>query len=269
MNYHDRPETSSSQVAAYLNDPIQWYHVHVAKDWSKQEATVAMSFGTKVHEMAEHTLPTMIKAKGWDSFIKVIPRNVLNADGHCKGKAWTEWKDGNPSDLYLKPDEQNPFVQIWEHLMANTWCRSVIEWGQKEVEHFWFDEDLNCDCRIKMDVSINDVIVDWKTTHKTTARQFAADAYDKHYDVRLALYRRGFRNLYGFDPEVYIVTIQTKGGFKVTPYRMPDTWLDDAEARLILVLDEMRHFSIERYLDCGPVVLEQPRYAVLNLEGVE
>lgn len=269
QGYHDRSEMSSSEVAAYLDDPILWFHQYKAKDWPKKEPTIAMAFGTKVHDMAEHTLPAMIKAQGWDSFIKVIPSNVLNADGHCKGKAWTTWKDENPSEFYLKPDEQNPFVQIWEHLMSNSWCRSIIEHGQKEVEHFWFDEDLNCDCRIKMDVSINIALVDWKTTHKKTKQQFAYDAFDRKYDVRLALYRRGFRNAFGCDPEIYIVAIQTKGGYKITPYRMPDSWLEDAEAKLILTVDEMRHFNLERYLDCGPELLEQPRKAILDLESIE
>lgn len=267
-DYHNRPELSSSEVAAFLDDPIQWWHQWKLKDWKKKEPTIAMSFGTKVHDMAEHTLPAMIRAKGWESFIKVIPADVLNADGHCKGKLWTAWKEANQSDFYLKPDEQNPFVQIWDHLMANSWCRSVIEHGQKEVEHFWEDEDLG-PCRIKLDVALNNVLVDWKTTHKRTAREFANDAASRSYDVRLAFYRRGFRDAFGCDPEVFIVAINTKGGFKVTPYRMPDAWLEDAEAKLILTVDDMKHFNLSRYLDCSPIVLEQPRYAVLNLESIE
>lgn len=268
-NYHDRDELCSSEVAAYLNDPIEWWHQYKAKDWPRKEPTVAMAFGTKVHEMAEHTLPAMIKARGWDSFIKPIPATVLNDQGHCKGKTWTDWKAANPAELYLKPDEQNPFVQIWEHLTANTWCKSIIEHGQKEVEHIWHDADLGCDCRIKMDVSVSNVLADWKTTHKKSKRQFEDEIFDRKYDVRLALYRRGFRDLYQVDPEIFIVTINTKGGYKVTPYRMPDTWLDDAEAKLILTVDEMRRFNLSRYLDAAPVELEQPKYAVLNLESVE
>jgi hypothetical protein len=31
--YHQRTELSSSQVSAFLADPIKWYHQHVAKDW--------------------------------------------------------------------------------------------------------------------------------------------------------------------------------------------------------------------------------------------
>jgi hypothetical protein len=268
-SYHDRPELSSSEVAAYLDDPIQWWHQYKMKDWPRKEPTMAMAFGTKIHEMAEHTLPAMIKARGWDSFIKKIPATVLNADGHCKGKTWTQWKEANPAELYLKPDEQNPFVQIWEHLMANSWCRAIIEHGQKEVEHFWHDEDLGCNCRIKLDVALNNVLTDWKSSRCKTKWKFENDVFERKYDVRLALYRRGFRDAYGVNPEIYIVAINTSGGYKVTPYRMPETWLDDAEAKLILTVDEMRRFNLSRYLDVAPVELEQPKRAVLNLESVE
>lgn len=268
-SYHDRIELSSSEVAAYLNDPIEWWHQYKAKDWPRKEPTVAMTFGTKVHEMAEHTLPAMIKARGWDSFIKFVPETVLNYQGHRKGGTWTAWKEANPAELYLNHGEQNPFVQIWEHLTANSWCRAIIEHGQKEVEHIWHDADLGCDCRIKMDVSVSNVLADWKTTHKTSKYLFEREIFERKYDVRLALYRRGFRDLYQVDPEIFIVAINTKGGYKVTPYRMPDTWLDDAEAKLILTVDEMRRFNLSRYLDVAPVELEQPKYAVLNLESVE
>jgi hypothetical protein len=268
-SYHDRPELSSSEVAAYLDDPIQWYHEYKVKDWARKEPTFEMKFGTNIHKMAEHTLPVMIKERGWDSFIKKIPATVLNTDGHCKGNTWKLWKDANPVEVYLKPGEQNPFVQIWEHLMANSWCRAIIEHGQKEVEHFWLDEDLGCDCRIKMDVAINNVLVDWKSSRCKNDRKFASDAFDRKYDVRLALYRRGFRDAYGVNPEIYIVAINTSGGYKVTPYRMPETWLDDAEAKLILTVDEMRHFNLSRYLDAAPVELEQPKYAVFNPESAE
>jgi hypothetical protein len=264
--YHDHPALSSTQVSAYLNDPIEWYHQYVAKDWPRKEPTVAMNFGTTVHQMAETTLPAMIRTGGWESFIKVIPRDVLNADGHCKGSAWTSWKADNPSEFYVKEGEPNPFITIWDHLMANSWCRELIANGQKEVEHYWHDDVLG-DCRVKLDVSSDAILADWKTTHAPNPHKFRNEIVARHYDVRLSLYRRGFIDLYGFEPEIYVVAINTKGGFKVTPYRLPESWLDDAGARLVFAVDEMRHFDLAKYLDAAPVTLEQPRYSILDLES--
>jgi hypothetical protein len=258
MSYHDQPELSSSEVAAYLYDPIEWWHRWRAKDWPKMTATPAMEFGTAVHQMIEYGGPAAV--------VKQIPAEVLNADGHCKGKPWTEWKSANPASIYLKPGETSPLVTIWDHLMANTWVRAVIENSQKELSHYWPDRDLGCACRCRFDAVLNGIIVDWKTTTMSNGRTFASDAYSRFYDVRLALYRRGYRDLYGNDPEVYIVAIQNSGGYGVDVYRMPEQWLDDAEARLILTVDEMLNFDLQKYLDSGPVDLIQPRWAQLKME---
>ena len=152
--------------------------------------------------------------------------------------------------------------------MANSWCRRLIEGGAREVEHVWSDPDLG-ECRCKMDVMTNVLFADWKTTTKTCARTFAADAYARFYDVRLALYRKGFLDLHGYFPEVYVVAIQTTGGMRVTPFRLPDAWLDEAEARLILAVDDMARFNIDRYIDSQPMELVKPKYATLDLESVE
>jgi len=52
----------------------------------------------------------------------------------------------------------------------------------------------------------------------------------------------------------------------VVPYRLSDSWLDDAEARLILAVDDMRRFNLNDYLNRGPFVLEQPRWSQVNLD---
>ncbi len=266
-NYHDRPELCSSEVAMFIDDPIRWWHVYKLKDW-RVEQTKPMKLGTSVHDMLEHTLPIMAMRRGWDSIVKEIPREVLNADGHCKGTEWKLWQLDNPAEIYYKPGEANPLRLAWENIMANSFCRDLVENGDKEREHFWTDEDLG-DCRITMDVVRGRKLVDWKTTCKRNARSFASDAFSRSYDVRLALYRRGFRDLFGINPEVYVVAICTICSMAGRPYRMLDSWLDDAEAKLLLTVDEMRHFSLSECLDVEPVDLVQPRYAVLDLETVE
>jgi hypothetical protein len=257
-DYHSRPEKSSTEIAIYLDDPIRWYHEYYLKDW-KREVTPAMEFGTSVH--------TMLEIGSYESLALDIPPYVLNADGHCKGKLWTIWKEENPAQVYIKPGEVNALKLIWENITANSWIANHMRQGQKEVEHFWFDEDLSSECRMKADLINVPILIDWKTTSKPDARTFAADAFSRSYDVRLAFYRRGFRNKYGCDPEVYVVAIRTTGGMQVSPYRMPDAWLDDAEARLMFIVDEMKNFSLEAYLDSKPVDLIQPRYATFDLES--
>lgn len=258
-DYHSDPCLSSTQIACFKDDPIRWYHEYKLKDWTRNP-TDAMNFGIAVHTMQE--------LGSYEGLSRDIPAEVLNADGHCKGKAWTDWKDANPAKVYVKPGEVNELKQIWENVQGNGWIKEQLRNGIKEQEYYWFDADLGCDCRMKSDLINGPVLLDWKTTCKRDARSFAADAFVRSYDVRLAFYRRGFRQQYGIEPEVYIVAIQTSGGMQVTPYRMPDSWLDDAEARLFFIVDTMQNFLLESYLDSKPTELVQPRYSVFDLESV-
>lgn len=259
-DYYSRPGLSSSEIATFLSDPICWYHWYVAKDWTRPEPSAEMKLGTAVHKM--------IELDGWQDMVKEIPREVLNGDGHCKGKAWLEWKAENPCDVYLKPCEPNPLRVIWEHLQANVWTRGTILRSRKEVKHYWIDPDFG-ECKVKFDAVLVGEFVDWKTTSCRNARDFARDCYARSYDVRMAFYRRAFRDLQRVDlPDIFLVAIGTSGGMGVVPYQLSNAWLDDAEARLILAVDEMRRFNLEEYLDRKPQVLEQPRWSMLDLESV-
>ena len=104
VNYHDRPETSSSQIADFLQDEINWWHVHKKGDWPKKKITPAMEFGSRVHEMIEYRDPKAVYAvmpEGMVSFkddevfnvekMVEIPRRVLNAKGEKRGKAYLDF----------------------------------------------------------------------------------------------------------------------------------------------------------------------------------
>lgn len=261
MDYHDRPELSSTQIAAYLRDPILWYHHYIAKDWPKPEASAEMALGTIIHKACE------IGSLDQACRIKHIPPEVLNADGHCKGKAWTDWKSANPADKYLKPGETDNLEIIWQHLQEHWFCRRIIAEAEKEVEHIWHEPYLG-DCRCRFDAVLNDVLIDWKTTRASSQSEFEREVAYHFYDVRLALYRLAFLNLYGTVPDVHLVAIQTSGGCGVNVYRLTDEWLSDAEARLIVAVDDMRRFNLSRYLNQPVVDLQQPKYLKTKLESI-
>lgn len=265
--YHASDDLSSSQIASYVEDPLQWYHWYVAKDW-KRAPTKAMRFGTSVHDMVEHSLPLMVKSGGWDNIVREIPASVLNADGHCKGKAWTDWQKENPAEVYFKPWEQNPLRVVWDNLMANSGIRDFIAASRKEVSHHWIEDGIG-PCKIKLDAVDGAVFCDWKTTCKKTKREFEAEIVRRGYDLRLAFYRWGYRDLFNAEPTIYIVAINTSGGYQVKPYRMPSCWLDDAEARLILTIDEMHRFDLASFLDAEIQQLEQPNYSKVNLDELD
>lgn len=256
--YHSRPELSSTQVAAYLTDSIKWYHEYILKDWEKEPATPAMEFGTLVHSVIEH---------GFDNAKFVVKPDAMD----FRTKAGQAWRDAMRAGGYrvLDKQEYRMLLTINSHIAASDCCRRWSTEGLKEVEHIWNDDDLG-PCRCKFDVVCGSVFVDWKTTSKKTEKAFINEISDRFYDVRLALYRRGFRDKYKVDPQVHVVAIQSSGGFAVTPYELDDKWLDDAEARLLIAVDDMRRFDLNSVLNKKPKWIYQPRWsASFDVSGDE
>lgn len=253
--YHQRTELSSSQVSAYLTDPVKWYHQHVAKDWPRDEPTEAMQFGTNVHLMC---------AAGGPSALPIVGRPP---EADFRKVEWKIWKAEQVADGKEVVDSVEAYECIWRHMQASSWCREVLEASEMEVDHFWDDAVLG-PCRCKFDAVSPGRVVDWKTSEKTTRRGFTYEIIDRFYDVRIALYVRGFRDKYGETPEVTLVAIQKKPGYRIKPYTLPADWLDDAEARLIKAVDEMQNFNLDDVLDVKPEVIEQPRYSQLSIEEI-
>jgi hypothetical protein len=249
--YHENPALSSSQVSTFLSDPIEWYHVYKLKDWPRKEATPAMQFGTLTHKMFEigslEELGVTVKPEGMNFATK-------------EGKAW---KADHAGMEIISADDYRKLKTIWQNANRNEWIKAAIETGEKEEEIFWNDPDLGS-CRCLFDCLFDLGLVDWKTTSKNSERGFLYEILDRNYDVRLALYVRGLRQTRGGDYPVHLVAINTGGGCSVTPYTLPQSWMDDAEARLMLAVDAMRNFDIEEHCNRLPKVLTQPKFSELN-----
>jgi len=182
LTYHDRTELSSTQVAKFMDDPIAFYEMHVTGERKREAPTEAMKFGTSVHEMIELGGPDKMP-------IAVIPREVLNKDGHKRGKAWTQWKAEQPDDALLyKEGEAIPWTKIWVSLLANEECVPWLASDRKEEEFYWQDSASGLQCRAKLDVVDASKIVDWKTTRSVDPRGFQSACHSMHYaERRLAL----------------------------------------------------------------------------------
>jgi len=255
QTYHDKPELSSSQVADFLDDPICFYRRHILKDWPKKQPTPTMEFGTAVHKMIEQG--------EFESLAKDIPAHVLNADGHCKGKAWTDWKEANPAATYVKPGEINALASIFAGLCANKHCRKWMAEPSKnkEFEILWTHKPTGIACKSRIDLLTDSgLIVDWKTTVDCEPRKFQRSICDFNYDIRLAFYRLAVETLTGNRLPVVAVAIQNSPGFAVQPYEIPCAWLDDAETKLNEAMDEIALFDIADYVDRPIVCIDKPRW---------
>lgn len=255
VDYYAAPGLSSSEIGLFMQDPIAWHHRYVIRDWSL-EPTAAMQFGTQVHRMIELGGPEKLG----------LVERPKEADFRLK--RWKEWRDEQRLSgvEIVDTGALDSLRRIWDHLMANEFCRAVILEAEKEVEHHYVHEQAG-QSKVKMDAVWNGNLVDWKTASQIDARRFAQDCVSRRYVERLAFYRWAFRDLYEVDPDcVYVVAIENSGSHRVVPYLIDDLWIDDAEARLIFSIEAMQNFDLAKFLDQCPTRLKQPYYAQLKFE---
>jgi len=91
--YHARPEWSNSQFDVLAEDPLL-FHARFLARTVPHESKACWDFGTTVHGLLSS--PGSI-----DEIAVEIPSEVLNSQGHKKGKAWTEWRDEHECDAYV------------------------------------------------------------------------------------------------------------------------------------------------------------------------
>lgn len=259
MNYHDRPELSSSQVEDFLDDPIKWYHVHVAKDWPKDDPTPQMKFGTAVHRMIELGGPEHIAV--------TIPADVLNGDGHCKGKAWLDWKSEQSEGVeFIKPGVFNPFDEIWGNIHTNDFAATCLDCDRKEYQIIWEHKPTGLKCRTLVDVLLPNIIVDWKAAADISPRDFQSAAYRMHYVERLAFYQLAVEAETGERLPVVCVAIKNKAGFGVQPYEIDSEWLEKAHAKLEKTMRQIAEFDLDDHCNQQIVTLAQPGWAKYESE---
>lgn len=259
--YHARPELSSSQLAAFIADPVDFHHTYVAGDWPKPEPSLSMEFGTAVHELIETGQPPVVRR---------IPAEVLTSNGQKRGKAWDAWKVEQPAGaLLLKPDEIDWREPLWQHLQANDYTRRWCALDDREVSFAWEHPGTGIGCRCRLDVVDHQMglIVDWKTTPDIGPAPFARSCVNFRYHVRLAFYRYGWQVAFGEDLRLVAVAIKNRRSWTVKPYQLADDWWTQGYHDMQAAMQELAEIDVADYLNQGPVVLDRPRWHEPEYEG--
>lgn len=191
--YHADPSWSRSQIGDLIESPPLFFGRHIAKTFQRENPgsiPTALDVGTVAHWCLSNP-------GGWKRVVAIIPRDVLNDQGHRKGSAWTEWRDANAGKVLMKREEFIPidfmFTSVWNHPKAS-WL--LAQPGPWEHSLFWTDEDTGLDLRCRPDkiTRLSDgrvAIVDFKTTKAPNAREFARDAAKLGYHRQGAWYWDG------------------------------------------------------------------------------
>jgi exodeoxyribonuclease VIII len=240
--YHARDEWSHSQMEVLLQSAPLFYGRFISHEYDR-ETTSALDDGTIVH----HCLT------GGDiaDIVAMIPKNVLNADGHRKGKAWQDWSAANAGKIQRRRCECDALFRmiesVWQHPKA-AWLLG----GEGFFEHsiFWTDTETGLDLRCRPDrvklINGEYILADIKTTRATTPREFSKDCVAYGYHRQAAWYIDGAKSL-GWDvPAWCFITVDKTPAHECHVYELHPAAIEKGREENRVLLHELR-----KRLDAG------------------
>lgn len=226
--YFALPETNRSQVEDFRNDPWLYYKRHVVREHSFP-STASMDFGTAVHELALY---------GEFRTVRPVDPAIANLTGKGSRTALNEWKEANPADVYLKPDDGVRVKACVDAMREHPTAARLLFAGDGESElpvvgrcpatsrgiKAKFDRLIETDGRT--------VIADIKTTTDASPAKFAWKCHDFGYHRQAAWYSELAKQLTGCPVTFYIVAVETGAIPRVEVYEIDSDNLAAADEEL-------------------------------------
>jgi hypothetical protein len=198
---------SHSQIKVFADSPRKYHAQFVAKTMARDESK-AMDLGRIAHAaiLEPHIL---------DGHCIRIPREVLNADGHKKGKAWTEWRDAYADNLILSDGEYDQVRGMFDAVYANPYAtRYLRAAGKSEATILW--ESDGFELRSRLDRLLDEAfVVDVKTTQDASPLGFEKSIAKYGYAQQAAFYLDAAKFEDGKDRVFVFVAVETFAPYRV------------------------------------------------------
>ncbi len=191
--YHARQEWSNSQVKMLPSQPELFFQQHVEKSEPQPKAGKAAELGSALHGV-------ILEGKE----PPIIPREVLNAQGHRKGQAWKNYAAEHPGPL-LTEAEARPLVKMIESVRSTPGAMELLDNDNavySEVSLFTKHSsglDLRCRLDRVVESSRGIIVPDLKTTLVNPHSRFSWSkvVYDRAYHRQGAWYKEAAEELIG------------------------------------------------------------------------
>lgn len=189
---------SKSMLSIFDQCPAKFEDQYI--NGNREVGTSAMQLGNAVHLYAlqlelfeKHYYIMPLKEDG-----KQIVRNAAHA-------AYKEQLAIAAGRIILQPDEMVQIEGMAKALHQNKKAMLLLDKpGKIEASIFWTDTDTGLRMRCRPDFMPDDgILVDLKTTGRADDNSFHRLAYDKRYDLSVALTARGYKALTGEWPQEY------------------------------------------------------------------
>ena len=200
MEFDAYKQINAINATAIKSGVVSMLNMHSQLTGPGKETTPAMRMGTLLHTAVLEPDRFTDKVYVWEG--KRDKRNKLYA-------AFSEGKN----DFWILTEKER---DICEAVQASVWAKTeayrLIEGADIERTIQW--EDPACGlCKARLDIVKPGMICDFKTTANIQPDKFAVDCAKMYYHLQMGFYARGYEQLHGTFPIVYIIAAE-----KTPPY---------------------------------------------------
>lgn len=236
--YHASPGVSNTMLKVFHQSPRDYWAQYIGMT-VEREPTDAMDFGTVAHAM-------ILDPDSLPQLALLIPRSALNAQGHKKGRAWTDFKATLNGRLAIKPEERRRLTAVHNAVFANELANGLLQHdGNNEVSIFW---DGILPRRSRLDRLAPPFIVDIKTTEQMS--RWVHTANEKEYYRQAAYYLHAATHISKDIERFIFVAVQTVAPFHVRCFEYSVDDISDAMGEINADLHELaRRIEIDRWHD--------------------
>ncbi len=190
-NYHEMTAFLSNSMAKDYDESPRLFEAKHITGTVTRKPTKLQDIGTVGH--AAILEPHII-----EDVCLEIPADVLNAQGHRKGKAWTEFVAENTDRILLTPTELAGVRGMFDAVYANELARKLLtSRGETETSIFWNCELTGLPRKCRPDKLTDSFAIDVKTTSDLSPEGFARIAARFRYYQQAEFYSDGVQALRG------------------------------------------------------------------------
>lgn len=267
--YHaDKLRVSRSQLVDFIKSPWLYFKRHVDHDpeWQQTE-TEDMAYGTAFHAAA-------LEGKAIEDLVYVIPEDVLNADGHRKGKAWQQWAMLHMDKPHAKgPELARPRAML-ASLKASPAAMELLGHpeSQKELSIHW--EHDGVELRTRLDCLVpGECIVDLKTARTCDLNAINNSIERDGYATQAAFYQMAVEAVCGETLGFNLVFVE-----KVVPYRtvvvsLNQRWIEKSRVKIEAAIRRLQRCAhLDDWRDCigdKAIEMDEPNWTNYQWQLVE
>lgn len=169
-----RLDRSAAHLKAYLDRPHQ--------------PTASQRFGTAVHA-------AVLEPHVWRSDY------VVYTQGARRGRSWKAFQTANRGKEILTKEEYSAIAGCASQILSTVVVQTddgqsftvadLVALGSCEKNLYWIDEATGLVCKARIDLFLEHVTLDLKTTDDAREEPFARQAAQHGYDIQVAFYERG------------------------------------------------------------------------------